>query len=50
MAHLPTASSSFLISPNVGLMIWTLLVFGISLWVLAKYAFPRIAEALDRRQ
>ena len=41
---------SFLVSPNVGLMIWTLLVFGISLWVLAKYAFPRIAEALDRRQ
>ena len=31
-------------------MIWTLLVFGISLWVLGKYAFPRIAEALDRRQ
>jgi F-type H+-transporting ATPase subunit b len=41
---------SFLVSPNVGLMIWTLLVFGISMWVLAKYAFPRIAEALDRRQ
>jgi F-type H+-transporting ATPase subunit b len=41
---------SFLVSPNVGLMIWTLLVFGISLWVLGKYAFPRIAEALDRRQ
>jgi F-type H+-transporting ATPase subunit b len=31
-------------------MIWTLLVFGISFWVLGKYAFPRIAEALDRRQ
>jgi F-type H+-transporting ATPase subunit b len=31
-------------------MIWTLLVFGISMWVLAKFAFPRIAEALDRRQ
>jgi F-type H+-transporting ATPase subunit b len=41
---------SFLVSPNVGLMIWTLLVFGISLWILGKYAFPRIAEALDRRQ
>jgi F-type H+-transporting ATPase subunit b len=41
---------SFLVSPNVGLMIWTLVVFGISMWVLAKYAFPRIAEALDRRQ
>ena len=43
-------SGSFLVSPNVGLMIWTLLVFAISLFVLAKYAFPRIAEALDKRQ
>ncbi len=48
---LSTASSgSFLISPNVGLMIWTLLLFGISVYVLAKLAFPRISEALDRRQ
>ena len=41
---------SFLVTPGVGLMIWTLLVFGISLYVLAKLAFPRIAEALDKRQ
>jgi F-type H+-transporting ATPase subunit b len=41
---------SFLVTPDVGLMIWTLLVFGISLWLLGKFAFPRIAEALDRRQ
>jgi len=41
---------SFLVSPSVGLMIWTLLVFGISLYVLAKVAFPRIGEALDKRQ
>jgi F-type H+-transporting ATPase subunit b len=41
---------SFLVSPNVGLMIWTLLVFGVSMYVLWKVAFPRIAEALDRRQ
>jgi F-type H+-transporting ATPase subunit b len=46
-----TASGgSFLISPNVGLMIWTLLLFGISVVVLARLAFPRISEALDRRQ
>src|SRR5215210_1718902 len=31
-------------------MIWTLVVFGISLYILAKLAFPRIAEALDKRQ
>ena len=41
---------SFLISPNVGLMVWTLLLFGISLYVLAKLAFPRISAALDKRQ
>jgi F-type H+-transporting ATPase subunit b len=46
-----TASSGgFLITPNVGLMIWTLLLFGISMYILYKLAFPRIAEALDRRQ
>ena len=47
----PVASSgSFLISPNVGLMIWTLLLFVISMIVLAKLAFPRITQALDKRQ
>jgi F-type H+-transporting ATPase subunit b len=44
------SSGSFLISPNVGLMIWTLILFGISMYVLAKLAFPRISAALDRRQ
>jgi F-type H+-transporting ATPase subunit b len=43
-------SGSFLVSPDVGLMIWTLLVFGISLYILKKVVFPRIQEALDRRQ
>jgi F-type H+-transporting ATPase subunit b len=41
---------SFLVSPDLGLMIWTLVVFGISMFLLGKLAFPRIAEALDRRQ
>jgi F-type H+-transporting ATPase subunit b len=52
LGSLITAASggSFLISPNVGLMIWTLLLFGISMYILWKLAFPRIAEALDRRQ
>jgi F-type H+-transporting ATPase subunit b len=44
------SSGSFLITPNVGLMVWTLLLFGISLYVLYKLAFPRISQALDRRQ
>jgi F-type H+-transporting ATPase subunit b len=41
---------SFLVSPDIGLMIWTLLVFFLSMFILRKLAFPRIAEALDRRQ
>jgi F-type H+-transporting ATPase subunit b len=51
-SHAPAEEEggSFLVSPDVGLMIWTLLVFGLSMYLLAKLAFPRIAEALDRRQ
>ena len=30
-------------------MIWTLIAFGLSLLVLRKFAFPRIAEALEKR-
>jgi F-type H+-transporting ATPase subunit b len=41
---------SFLVTPDVGLMIWTLLVFGLTMLLLWKLAFPRIAAALDRRQ
>jgi F-type H+-transporting ATPase subunit b len=44
------SSGNFLVSPNLGLMIWTLVAFVITLLVLRKLAFPRIAEALDRRQ
>src|ERR687893_1464944 len=41
---------SFLVSPGIGLMVWTLFLFGVSLFILWKVAFPRIGEALDRRQ
>jgi F-type H+-transporting ATPase subunit b len=43
-------SGNFLVTPSVGLMIWTLLAFGISYYILRKAAFPRIAEALDKRR
>jgi F-type H+-transporting ATPase subunit b len=49
-SHPEDGGGSFLVSPDVGLMIWTLLVFGLSMYLLGKLAFPRIAEALDRRQ
>jgi F-type H+-transporting ATPase subunit b len=49
-AHIPLASSgSFLITPNVGLMVWTIVVFVISLFILRKWVFPLIGEALDQR-
>jgi F-type H+-transporting ATPase subunit b len=40
---------SFLVSPSLGLMIWTLLAFGITMYVLGKVAFPRIGQELDKR-
>jgi F-type H+-transporting ATPase subunit b len=49
-AHIPIASSgSFLITPNVGLMIWVLVVFLISFLILRRYVFPVIGQALDKR-
>jgi F-type H+-transporting ATPase subunit b len=44
------ASQSWLITPNVGLMIWLLVVFAISLYILVKFAFPRIRHAIDDRR
>ena len=41
---------SFLVSPDLGLMIWTLIAFGVSMLILRKFAFPLIGDALDRRR
>jgi F-type H+-transporting ATPase subunit b len=41
---------SFLVQPGLGLMIWTLIVFVGAMLLLKRMAFPRIAEALDKRQ
>ncbi|MCX6385190.1 MAG: F0F1 ATP synthase subunit B [Solirubrobacterales bacterium] len=41
---------TFLVTPGLGLMIWTLIAFGVTMWVLGKFALPRIREALDKRQ
>jgi len=47
--HGEESGGSFLVSPGLGLMIWTLVLFGITMWVLSKVAFPKIQEALDKR-
>jgi F-type H+-transporting ATPase subunit b len=45
-----TESSNFLVSPNVGLMLWTLIAFFVAFFILRKYAWPQISAALDKRQ
>ena len=40
--------TSPLIAPVPGLMIWTLVTFGITFWVLKRYAFGPIQAAIDR--
>ena len=43
------SSGSFLVSPGLGLMIWTLALFLFTMWVLSRWAYPRISEALEKR-
>ena len=45
-----SGGGTFLVKPELGPMIFTLIAFGVTLYILRKYAFPRIGEALDRRQ
>jgi F-type H+-transporting ATPase subunit b len=49
-AHVVASSGGFLIEPGIGLMVWTLLVFVATMYLLSKLAFPRISDALGRRQ
>ena len=50
MVPVASSSGSFLITPGIGLMVWTLLLIGVSLVLMAKFVFPRISDALGRRQ
>jgi F-type H+-transporting ATPase subunit b len=43
------SSGSFLVSPSAGLTVWTLVVFLLSMVILAKWVFPLIRKGLDRR-
>jgi F-type H+-transporting ATPase subunit b len=45
-----SGGGNFLVSPNLGVMIWTLIAFGITVAFLAKLVFPRISESLSKRQ
>ena len=41
---------NFLVTPAVGLMIWTLIAFAATFFILRRYAFPYFQDALDKRQ
>jgi F-type H+-transporting ATPase subunit b len=43
-------SSSFIVSPSLGLMIWTLVVFFAVLWFLKRKVLPHIIVAIEKRQ
>jgi F-type H+-transporting ATPase subunit b len=43
-------NSSDLVKPFPGLMIWTLITFLISLWILKRYAFGPLAEMVEKRR
>ena len=38
-----------LLSPNGGLMVWTLVIFALLLFILSRYAYPKILEAVEAR-
>src|SRR3954453_15619844 len=43
------AGGNFLVQPGAGVMMWTLIAFGVTILLLRKLAYPRISEALDKR-
>ena len=47
----PTAAGSgnFLVQPGLGVMIWTLIAFGVTVLLLRRLAYPRIQSALEKR-
>src|ERR671919_491909 len=47
---MPTLLANGLIEVVPGLMIWTLISFGITFWVLKRYAFGPIQKTIDERR
>jgi F-type H+-transporting ATPase subunit b len=50
MAAAKADNSSDLVKPFPGLMIWTLVTFLISLWILRRYAFGPLAALIEKRR
>src|SRR5918911_783616 len=49
-APVVASGGNFLVQPGAGVMIWTLIAFGVTVALLRKLAYPRISEALDKRR
>jgi len=49
LAAQEAAPKGGLLSPNGGLMVWTLVIFLILLFILSKFAYPKILEAVEAR-
>jgi F-type H+-transporting ATPase subunit b len=45
-----TGTSPGLVSVQVNLMFWTLVIFVILFWILKKYAFPAVLGAVEARE
>jgi len=44
------AADSPLLSPSPGLMIWTLVMFGITLFILRRYVFGPVGQVIEKRR
>lgn len=52
MAPLPASSggNNPLLEASPGLMIWTLVIFGITLYILKRYVFGPVGQAIEKRR
>jgi F-type H+-transporting ATPase subunit b len=48
--HAPAEGGTNLLAPSAGLMFWTLLAFGIALFILWKFAYPLLLESVQARE
>ncbi len=44
------AASGGLMSIEINVMFWTLIIFGVLFWLLKRFAFPRILGAVEARE
>jgi F-type H+-transporting ATPase subunit b len=50
VSAVPAQAQTSLLTPNGGLMVWTLIVFGILFFVLRRFAWPVLLESVEARE